>query len=117
MADYLINDKSQKFLGKFRVKIGGSSKGAEPFNLFLFTLRICGRQIIFRLIFTNRLRHLEPFGQHEYKRSVDIIDAFSVLSELFVHNFAYITGIQEILIMQLMIFANCTLALRVFTCL
>ena len=85
MANHFINDETQEFFRKFGIKIGVAGQLAQTGNLFLLSTRVGRRQIIFGFIFANRLGHLEPFGEHEHQRRVDIVDAFAKLLQLFVH--------------------------------
>jgi len=85
MPDHFIDDKPQEFLGKFRIEIGVAGQLSQARYLFFFAGGICGRQVVCGLILTNRLGHLEAFGEHEHQGRVDIIDALPVLVELVVH--------------------------------
>ncbi len=86
VADHLVNDEAQEFLGEIGIETGVGGQLAQARDLPFLTPRIGGRQVVRRLVFAHRLRDLEAFGQHEHQRRVDIVDAFAVALEGFVHD-------------------------------
>ncbi len=78
MADDFINDEAQKLLGEVRIKPRIFRKAPQPRNLALLAARIGRRQRGLRLVAADILRDLEPLGEHEHERGVDIVDAFPV---------------------------------------
>ncbi len=86
VTNHFIDNEAQKFFRKFRVEIGVAGKLAQAGYLF-FLARTIGRwQAVSGLIFADRLRDFEPLGQHEHQRRIDIIDAFTILLQFFVHD-------------------------------
>ncbi len=85
VSDHLIDNEPQEFLTEFRIKIGITGELPQARNLFLFAGRISRRKVIFGFIFTNGLSYLEPFGEHENQRGIDIVDALAILLQLFIH--------------------------------
>ncbi len=82
VADNFIDDEAQEFFRKFGVQIGVAGELAQPFNLLLLARRVGGRQVQPRLERADRLRHLEPLGQHEHQGSIDIVDALAIALQL-----------------------------------
>jgi hypothetical protein len=78
MPDDLVDNEAQELLGEIGVEFRIAGQLAEPFDLTVFTRRVCRRKVRFGLIFSNCLRDLEAFGEHEYQCSIDIIDAVAV---------------------------------------
>ena len=81
MPDHFVNYEAQEFLGEIRVKLGITRELPKPLDLPFFARRVSGRKRRFRLKFAHSLRYLKPFGEHKYKRSIDIIDAIAKLGE------------------------------------
>ena len=88
VADNLINDEAQEFFGKIRIKFRIAGQLAKPFNLPFFAGRVGWWQRRLCLKLAHRLRYFEPLCQHEYKRGIDIVDAFTKAGEglFIVHN-------------------------------
>jgi hypothetical protein len=82
MADHFVDDEAQELLGKIGVELGVFREFAQARNLLFLAARIGGRQTIFGFVTPHRLRHLEPFRQHEDQRGVDIVDAVAILVQL-----------------------------------
>ena len=85
MPDHFIDDETQEFFGKFGVEIGITGKLAQPGDLFPFARTVSGWQTVFGLILAHGLGNLEPLGQHENQRRIDIVDALAKLVQLFIH--------------------------------
>ncbi len=79
VADDFIDDEAQEFFGEIGVEVGFGRQPTQPFNLQRFARRVCGGERNFRLQPPDRLRNLEPFGEHGDERGIDIIDATSVV--------------------------------------
>ncbi len=77
MANHLVDDEAQEFLGKFGVEIGIARQRTQPGDLRLLPARIGGGQVVLRLVPADRLRHLEPLGEQEDQRRIDIVDALA----------------------------------------
>lgn len=86
MPDHLIDDEAQKLLGKLRIELGIVGKGAQASDLGGFTCRISRRQAMRCLIASHRLRHLEPLGEQENKRGIDIVDALAIAAQHFIRH-------------------------------
>ena len=86
VADHLVDDEAQEFLAEFGIEIGLARQRAQPFDLPRLAVGIGGGQVDLRLELADRLRHLEPFGEHIDERRVDIVDALTVAAELIVHS-------------------------------
>jgi hypothetical protein len=82
MPNDLVDDEAQKFFGKIRIKLCIGRQSAEPRNLAFLATWISRGQTMIGLVSPNRLRDLEPFGEHENKRRIDIVDAFAVMLQL-----------------------------------
>lgn len=78
VADHLVDDEAQEFLGEVWVEMCGFGQTAQPCNLFTLAPRIGGRQAGIGLVPAHRLRHLEAFGQQEDERRIDIVDALPI---------------------------------------
>lgn len=88
MADDFINDEAQEFFSKIGIKLCIAGQLAKPLNLPFFAGGIGWRQRRLCLKLAHRLRYFKPLGQHEYKRGIDIVDAFTKTGEgfLIVHD-------------------------------
>jgi octaprenyl-diphosphate synthase len=84
MADHLVDDEAQELLGKIGVKLGCLGQIAQAGDLALLAARVGGRQAMLGLVRAHRLRDLEPFGEQEDERRVDIVDALAKAFELLV---------------------------------
>lgn len=82
MPDHFINDEAQKLLGEIGIELGVLGEFAEAIDLPLLAAGIGGGKVVSGFVPANRLRHLEPFGEHENKRSIDIVDAVAKLMQL-----------------------------------
>ena len=79
VPDHFVDDEAQEFLGEIGVKVGLCCQHPQPRDLSGFAVGIGGGQAVLGLVGPDRLRHLEPFGEHEHQRGVDIVDALAVL--------------------------------------
>ncbi len=88
VADDFINDETQEFFGKIGIKFRIAGQLPKPFNLPFFAGRVRRRQRRLCLKLAHRLRYFKPLSQHEYKRGIDIVDAFTKTGEgfLIVHD-------------------------------
>ena len=86
VADHFIDDEAQELFGKFGVEIRVLRQTAQPGDLAFLAAGVGGRQFVLGLVPANFLRDLEPFGQHEHKRRVDIVDTFAkALQSVVIH--------------------------------
>ena len=77
MPNHLVDDEAQEFLGKFGVEIGIARQRPQPCDLRFLAPGIGRGQAVLGLVLADRLRHLEPFGQQEHQRGIDIVDALA----------------------------------------
>ena len=78
MADHLVDDEAQELLGEVGVEFGAAREPAQPFDLRRLARRVGGGQPGGRLVPPDRLRDLEPLGEQEDERGVDVVDALAV---------------------------------------
>lgn len=79
VTDHFVDDEAYEFLGEIGVEVCLCRQSAQPRHLSRLAARIGGGQAMFGFISADRLRDFEPFGEHEHKRRVDIVDALAVL--------------------------------------
>ncbi len=82
MPDDFINDEAQEFLGEIGIELGVLGEFAQTADLSILAARIGGGQVMLGLVAPDGLRHLEPFGEHEDKRGIDIVDAVAIMLQL-----------------------------------
>ena len=85
VADHLVDDEAEKFFRKFRIEVSIAGELPQPFDLLFLARGVRRGQVIFGFIFADRLGDLEPFGEDEHQRGIDIVDTLPILFELFVH--------------------------------
>ena len=85
MADHLVDDEAQEFLGEVRIQIGVCRKLAQARDLPFFAARVGRRQVMGRFIFADRLGDLKALGKHEDERRVDIVDTLAIALQSLVH--------------------------------
>jgi octaprenyl-diphosphate synthase len=81
VANDFVDDETQEFLGKIGVQLGIAGELAQAFDLLFFACGIGGGEFRLCLEFTDGLRDLESFGEHEHQRGVDIVNAVAVASQ------------------------------------
>ncbi len=84
MADHLVDDEAQEFLAEFGVELGFGGEPAQPRDLRRFARGIGGGQVVGGLVATDRLRHLEAFGEQVDQGGIDIVDALAITVQRFV---------------------------------
>ena len=85
MADHLVDDEAQEFLGEIGIELGIRRQLPQPHYLCRLAPRIGRRQLQLGLQLAHRLRHAEPLGQYRHQRRVDIVDALSIACQPIVH--------------------------------
>ena len=103
MADDFIDDEAQKFLGKIGVELRFRSQSAQARNLVGFARRVSRRQFEFGFQSPDRLRHLEPFGEHRDQRRVYIVDALAITAQLVIHLYPFRVLIRSAMAMLLIV--------------
>ena len=78
VADHLVDYEAQELLAEIGVEIGIAGQRAQPGDLLHLAHRVGGGQAVLGLVATDRLGHLEPLGEHEDQRGVDIVDALAI---------------------------------------
>ena len=78
----LGDDEPQELLGEHRIEAGLHGQRAQARHLEVLTDRVCGWQADLRLVPTDVLGDLEPFGQQMDQRGVDVVDACPVALQL-----------------------------------
>jgi D-3-phosphoglycerate dehydrogenase len=75
----VLNDfshhETQELLGEGRIESGPLGERAQPRHLLAFPLLVGWREADCRLVLTNGLSDLEPFGEHVHHGGVDVVDA------------------------------------------
>lgn len=79
MADHFVDHEAQELLCEIGVEIRFRRQRTQARDLAFFSARIGGGEAGFGFIGTDGLRDLEPFGQHENQRRVDIVDTLAVM--------------------------------------
>jgi hypothetical protein len=82
MADHFIDDEPQEFFCKIGIELCVFGELTEPGNLGGLAARIAGGKSCVSFVAPHRLCDLEPFGEHEDQRGVDIVDAVTILVQL-----------------------------------
>ena len=82
MPDHFIDDEAQELLGEIRIELSVFGECSQAGNLPIFAARIGGGQVMLGFVTPHGLRHLEPFGEHEDKRGIDIVDAVAIMVQL-----------------------------------
>ncbi len=81
MPDHFVDNEPEKFFGEFGIEIGFRRQSPQPRDLGLLAPRIGGRHSGRGLVLADCLRHLEPFGEQEDERRIDIVDALPIACE------------------------------------
>ena len=82
MPDHFVDNEAQEFLGEIGIELRIPCQLPQPRDLTLFTPRIGGGQAVHGFIPPHSLRHLEPLGEHENQRRIDIIDTVAIMLQL-----------------------------------
>jgi hypothetical protein len=84
VADYFVDDEPQELLAECWIESGRVGEFPEPRYLYCLAIGVGRRQTDLRLVFTDPLRDLEPFGEKMDERGVDIVDTCPRVREYFV---------------------------------
>jgi hypothetical protein len=82
VTDHLGDHKAQKALTERRVEIGRCGQVSQSSDLLSLTVGVGGRKARDSLVLPDGLRNFEPLGQQKNQRSINIVNAGSVLLEL-----------------------------------
>lgn len=81
VANHLVDDEAKELLAKRWVESGRVSHGAEPSNLYRFTVGVSRCKADLSFVLTHALGDLESFGEQMNERGIDVVDAGAAFSE------------------------------------